>query len=245
MTKYQTFLKNSEYFNLQEKGNVVCIGFFDGLHKMHKTIFSETKRIAKEENFIWSIITFSEKVSDFLKGIKNTLQSRDNKYENIERNYKPDYLFEIDVNNESIKLNANEFCLFLKEKLNVKKIVVGDDFRFAYKGEGNISFLQNFFGVENIIVFKRVLDISTSLLKDNLIKGEISNVNKIIDDNFTARFKRISEDSYLMEDYNIEIANGLYLVEIDGKILEIRLQNNIAKIHSKKELLDVEFLNKL
>ncbi len=245
MIKYQTFLKNNENFNLEQKGNVICIGFFDGIHKMHKAIFSEAKRIAKEKNFVWSIITFSEKVSDFLKGIKNTLQSKNNKYENIEKNYKPDYIFEIEVNNETIKLNPNEFCLFLKEKLNVKKIVIGDDFRFAYKGQGNISHLQDFFGVENIIVFKRILNISTSLLKSNLAKGEISEVNKIIDGNFSARFKRNRENSFLMEDYNINIANGKYLVLIEGKTLQIELENNIIKLKCKKELLDIEFLKKV
>ncbi|AGR42041.1 bifunctional riboflavin kinase/FMN adenylyltransferase [Spiroplasma diminutum] len=242
MIKINTFLNYMEEFDLNLKTNIVCIGFFDGVHKMHKKILEEVKRQAFENQTKWSIITFSEKVKDFLDGKKTSIQLKEKKYKFIESDFNPDYLFEIQINMETIKVEPKEFCLFLKEKLHVNKIVVGSDFKFAYQGKGNVNYLKEFFGEENIIIFDRVKEISTTLIKNNLVDGIMKNVNNILGHNYNVTLKRQEDTTFKILDINIIIKNGTYSVKINKDIYELDFKNNLTTLNIDQDLVDIEFI---
>ncbi|QHX36588.1 hypothetical protein [Spiroplasma sp. BIUS-1] len=242
MIKIETLLNKKEVFSFSSE--VVCIGFFDGVHKMHKKILEKTKNIAKENNFKWSIITFTEKVSDFLNSTKNNIQLKEKKYNIFEKEFNPNGLIEIQVNNETIKKQPEEFCDFLKNNLKVKKIVVGSDFKFGFKGEGNVLLLQKYFGKENIIIFDRVENISTSLIREKISTGSVQEIKKILEHDLIVSAKRTDVSRYLIEDFKIKLPNSFYLIRLKDQILEVEITDNSFKIDSNSDVIELELLEK-
>ncbi|WP_158637888.1 hypothetical protein [Spiroplasma monobiae] len=243
MIKIETFLNENESFNFEE--SVVCIGFFDGIHKMHDKIISKAKSISENENLNWNIITFTEKVSDFLNKTNNNIQLKENKYLQFKNKYNPNFLIEIQVNKETITKSAEYFCDFLKTNLKVKKIVVGDDFRFGYKGTGDVQLLRSFFGEENVILFKRVKEISTSLVRENIISGNIEEIKRILDRNIFVTFKKIEDKKFSIIDFNLNLANGLYEIKMDSEIQEIEILENKTEFNIGKDVVTVEVLRRV
>jgi len=94
--------------------------------------------------------------------------------------YDLDYLFIVKFNEEFSKFSIMDFIMFLK-KLNVKRIVLGRDARFAYRGQGTISDLKKYF-------FVYVLDdllynqtrVSTTYIKDYLRQGQLDDARKLL-----------------------------------------------------------------
>ncbi|WP_338985549.1 FAD synthetase family protein [Spiroplasma endosymbiont of Diplazon laetatorius] len=242
MIKIETLLKEEEDFNFNFEGNVVCIGFFDGVHLMHKKIIEETKKISQQENLNWSIITFSEKVLDFINGTKNNFQLKEKKYSFFEEKFNPDYLFEIKVNEDTIKKTPEQFCEFLKNNLKVKKIIVGSDFRFGYKGEGDIEFLKKYFGKENSIIFERDQNVSTTLIRKSITEGNVEKIKKILDSDFKVNLKKIDLNKYIINDFNTLFAKKMYDVKIENSTKTIEIDNNIIFFESEKDELEMEFL---
>ncbi|WP_339021603.1 hypothetical protein [Spiroplasma endosymbiont of Atherix ibis] len=245
MIKVETFLNKEEMFNFNIVNNIICIGFFDWIHKMHKKIILKTKSISKIEKTTWSIITFSEKISDFINKKSNCFQSKEQKYNLIKKKYNPDFLFEIQVNNETIKKSPKEFCDFIKTKLNVKKIVVGSDFRFGFKNQGDIEFLQNYFGKSNIIIFERVKGISSTLIKENISLGNINKIKQILGKNLVVSLKKVQKNKYLIQDFNIILSKGNYLIKIQKNIQKVEIIDNIVYLNNSDNILEIEILEKL
>ena len=112
--------------------NSCTIGKFDGLHKGHQKLISETKF----DELKTLVISFEDLNKDqFL----------------TDDNQKIQYLEELGVDYlimfsfEAIKnVFYNEFMVMLS-KLNVKRITCGQDFRFGYKREGDIIDLKKKF----------------------------------------------------------------------------------------------------
>ncbi|AGR41036.1 nucleotidyl transferase family protein [Spiroplasma taiwanense] len=226
MVKINSDLSDHQNFNFDNTKTIICIGFFDGFHKIHQKIIQKTKTLAIQENKKSIVITFSQKVNDFLKKINNNIQSQKIKYKLIEDNVNPDYLLEIQVNNHTLMISPNDFCNFLLNKLNASKIIVGSDFKFGYMGKGNADFLKQYFGSENIIIFKRNKDISSTQLKNLFEQGEIKKLNKLLNYNFLLEIKRESDNIYLIDKISIKLANGKYKINILNQSYIVNIINN-------------------
>lgn len=155
------FLEKSDQVVLK-KSSVATIGFFDGVHKMHQKILKKTKKIAKKNNCNFTIVTFSQKIRNFLTKNEEHILTRLENYQLLEAIFNPDYIFEIQTSMQTIKKSKLAFMKYLKEKLLIEKVVVGSDFRFGEKASGDINDLMDFFGKKNVIIFKRDENYSSS-----------------------------------------------------------------------------------
>lgn len=167
-----------EKFEKLKNKTVACIGFFDGVHKMHKRILKKTKQIANKKSLDSIVITFDKKISLYLQNQENYFQSKEIKYEIFHKIMDPDFIFEIKVDQNSIKKSKEEFVHYLKRILNVEYIVVGSDFRFGFKAEGDVKYLRKNFN--SFKIFKRKKNISTTNLKKAANKNEIKIINRIL-----------------------------------------------------------------
>ncbi len=163
----------------------ITIGKFDGLHKGHHLLTSEI--ISKKSNGLSScVITFQNSPRIVLsKDITPSL------FTNKEREYILEhngiqYLITCAFDKKFMEIDAIKFIEILCKNLNMKYLVVGEDFTFGYKCSGNINLLQKIskqYGFELKVINKIKKEntfISSTLIREELIKGEIENVNDML-----------------------------------------------------------------
>ena len=132
--------------NLKEinSDSVVTIGNFDGIHLGHQKLLLRTYEIGKKYNIVTIIILFEPQPLEFLT--RNNAPVRITKfYEKIKRitYYNINTVLCIKFNHSFKSLSAKDFIInILINKLHVKFIVIGDDFRFGYQRNGNIDLLK-------------------------------------------------------------------------------------------------------
>ncbi|QCI25372.1 bifunctional riboflavin kinase/FAD synthetase [Buchnera aphidicola (Sitobion avenae)] len=124
--------------------SVITIGNFDGIHLGHQELFLNTYQIGQKYKLSTVIILFEPQPLEFLK--KNNAPVRITKFrEKVKRIafYNFDKIICIRFNKSFQSLNAEDFIInILINKLHLKFIVLGDDFRFGFQRNGNIDLLK-------------------------------------------------------------------------------------------------------
>ncbi len=122
---------------------VACIGYFDGLHKGHQELLKETVRLGEEMNCETAIITFEPDPWVVIKGDTNvqhisTMRQRINMSIKLGMHN----IVLLQFTKEMSELSPADFLEKILGSLNIKALVCGFDFHFAYKGSGDIAFLK-------------------------------------------------------------------------------------------------------
>ena len=164
------------YFSFNAKNDIpldVTIGAYDGIHAGHIKVINDLIKNKQNKTAVMTFLVHPDIVGSILtKDEKEAFFSK----------LGIDYLIYLD--NELLKLTYQEFNLYLK-KLNVKKIVVGADFRYGKDGLGNIDTLKDNFNVDVITLVKeKSVKLSSSLVRDALKQGDIKEVNKVLKHDF-------------------------------------------------------------
>lgn len=153
--------------NLKIKNCVATIGNFDGLHLGHQKIIESIVKKAKQLNLPSVLITFEPLPQEFFlkdKTAGRLLRLRD-KLALLE-SFGIDYVLCLRFNKAFANLTANDFIKnILVEKLGIKHLIVGDDFRFGRGRTGDFALLQKF-GQQSGFV---VEDTQTILLNEQRI----------------------------------------------------------------------------
>lgn len=140
----------------------LVIGYFDGIHLGHKKLFKNLKGntcVLTFKNLVWK--------KPFLYELEDRIQQLDFLFH-------PEHIFVFDVMAEN--LTANEFVEKYLSNLNIKQIVVGDDFKFG-KDQLGVDYLKNFFKVK---VVKRDDHYSSTLIKEKIKNLEFDEANKML-----------------------------------------------------------------
>lgn len=125
---------------------VATIGNFDGLHLGHQSIIEQLKVLAKERQCPSMVITFEPTPSEFFLGDKAPVRLLEfqQKFE-ILQSLGVDIMCVLHFNLEMSHLTAKAFVeKMLLEELGIVHLIVGDDFRFGFKREGNVDFLKSY-----------------------------------------------------------------------------------------------------
>jgi riboflavin kinase / FMN adenylyltransferase len=133
-------------FDLPEKPEnlVVTIGNYDGIHIGHRAIIERVKEHAEAMQGTSAMITFHPHPVHLLRPEQElaAISTPEEKRALIE-DTGIDILFDIPFTPKFSQINPQMFVtLILVEKLNVKGVVVGYDFRFGRGGEGDTSLLE-------------------------------------------------------------------------------------------------------
>jgi len=141
------------------------IGNFDGVHIGHKKILSAVKQEAKQQGLSSCVITFHPHPQKVLQNIDIPLlvpiRERLKLLEDQGIDVVACYTFTKDI----AKISAQDFVTdILVGKLNLKHLIVGPDFSFGRKREGNLSLL-NKMGAE--------YGFDTEVVETALYEGEI------------------------------------------------------------------------
>lgn len=169
---------------------IYCLGFFDGLHLGHQELIKETLKLAKKYNKKAGMLTFSSLLSSKIaKHCESKTILSNSEKEKIINSYDLDVIVYLDFDDECRTTSKKDFILFLQNTLNCCGVVVGEDFRFGYKGEGDYSYLKSIENNDFIVSIVSPIKvnnetISTTKIINYLRDGKIEIVNKYLGRNY-------------------------------------------------------------
>lgn len=134
---------NSFYYQDENKGCVLTIGNFDGVHLGHQQVIKALVEKAKHLNCVATVLVFEPQPQELFspKSAPARLTRLRDKYVLLER-LGVERLICVNFNRKFAELTAKNFVeQLLVEKLNVKYLIIGDDFHFGKNRQGNFTTL--------------------------------------------------------------------------------------------------------
>lgn len=242
--------------------NCISIGNFDGMHKGHIELVKETVRIAKENNLVPTVLTFDQmpeeyfKANDFFR-----LMEMSDKYKVFEK-LGIEQVIVIPFDKSFSEINENIFIKeILIEKLSLKYLIVGKDFKFGYKRMGNIELLQKYSELGGYSLLSLdLVKISSNKISSRdiriLIKnGKIKEANQLLAVPFSLsgkvihgekRGRRLGYPTANIEIYKSYPINGIFLVNIlfeDKKLFGLASWGNKPTFSGIDHVLEVNILD--
>jgi riboflavin kinase/FMN adenylyltransferase len=187
-------IKYLEYKDfIMEKNLVLCLGFFDGLHIAHTNLIKEAKIIAKDKGLPLAVFTFSMSIKDYLKQERHRCLTTIEDKAKICEKYDVDYLYVMKVSEHLIQMPAKEFMLrFL---IDTDTVVVGFDFNFGHRGEGDRNLLKRNKSFETVVIEKMNyldLKVGTTRIKANLKDANLDMAKHLLGRNYSIKGRVIS-----------------------------------------------------
>ena len=242
--------------------NCISIGNFDGMHKGHIELVKETVRIAKENNLVPTVLTFDQmpeeyfKANDFFR-----LMEMSDKCKVFEK-LGVEQVLVIPFDKSFSEINENIFIKeILIEKLSLKYLIVGKDFKFGHKRMGNIELLQKYseLGGYNLLSLDLVKissdKISSRDIRILIKNGKIKEANQLLAVPFSLsgkvihgekRGRRLGYPTANIEIYKSYPINGIFLVNIlfeDKKLFGLASWGNKPTFSGIDHVLEVNILD--
>ena len=191
-------IHNIDFFNKKfaSKPLIATIGNFDGLHLGHKEIIKKMKSIGDKDN-LQSLVIFTEPhAKEFFAEQKDLPEQptrispwRD-KCKRLNDN-NVDYAFFLRFNKKLQRMSPEEFIDEILSKLNIKYLMVGDDFKFGKERSGDFDFLANW-GENNEIDVARIPTysfedrrVSSTWIRECIAGGDFDLAEKLLDRRYT------------------------------------------------------------
>ena len=169
-----------------DSGYSVAIGNFDGMHLGHQSVIEIARRTRKNASV--GVVTFEPHPRQYFQ--KNKSIFRLMKSETRKRflnSLEVDALFELPFDSSLANLSPKDFIEnVLLDKLNVKNVVVGPDFRFGKNREGTVNLLKTY--QENKMLSLHIAHpfmiegkvVSSSEIRKKLGEGSVIEVTKML-----------------------------------------------------------------
>ena len=172
----------------RHRGCVATIGNFDGVHLGHQAVLKQTSEKARELELPATVITFEPQPQEFFR--PEQAPPRLTRLREKMLALKPhaiDRLLCLDFNRYLANLTAQEFIdKIIVDGLQVRYLVVGDDFRFGKGRQGDFEMLvqagkQYGFEVANTHSFTLGNErVSSTLIRQALWQGDLQHVKRLL-----------------------------------------------------------------
>ena len=171
-----------------ENGCVLTIGNFDGLHLGHRSVIQKLADRGKALNLPVVIMIFEPQPLEYFLASNAPSRLMRLREKVIQFNQLPvDNLLIVKFNRYFANCDAEQFINdILLEKLNVKHLVIGDDFHFGKARRGNFALLkdqgkQHGFTVEDTgSYYVNGLRVSSTLIRDALGVGDLAQAERLL-----------------------------------------------------------------
>lgn len=172
----------------QHQGCVLSIGNFDGIHLGHQAVLSRLSAEAKRLSVPAVVMTFEPQPEELFLGenAPARLSRFRDKFSQLEK-LKLDQLLCVSFTHKFANISADDFVEeLLINKLNVKFLVIGDDFHFGYQRQGDFQLLQQagkkhgFEVVDTKSLTQQALRISSTRIRDFLAQGKLAEANTML-----------------------------------------------------------------
>ena len=163
----------------------VALGYFDGLHLGHQAVIKEVVDYAKKHEIRSAVMTFSPNPNQFLnKSTSPHLLTPHQEKVRVLKELGVDELIILPFNEELAKMRATDFIQQYLIEHPVAHVSTGFDFRFGYKGEGEVALLANYSNHFSLNVTpKWELDeekIGATEIKAYLAEGQLEKVTQML-----------------------------------------------------------------
>ncbi len=137
---------------------ILTIGFYDGIHKGHQEIIRYVTGKAKRKKGKSCVITFPSHPSEFLSGRPLSLLTTWEEKEKLLAQAGIDLLVFLNFTSQIASLSPHSFIEKIRQVLEIREMVVGEDFVFGNRREGDVRWLK-----ENEKAFEYKLRVIPSL----------------------------------------------------------------------------------
>lgn len=178
----------------------VGLGTFDGLHIGHMTLVNTLVNESRLLGLKSVVYTFSDHPENVIKKkpFTSLITSLDKKIELLSET-KVDYLYFDEFNESYRKMNPEEFIKkILVDKLSIKLAVVGFNYRFGHKGQGDVNELKRFgekYSFKVVIIPKIRIDnevVSSTIIRALIKKGDMDRVFKLLGRHYSINGRVVS-----------------------------------------------------
>lgn len=180
-TIVQVFTNLNE-FSKTERGVVLTVGNFDGVHKGHQAIITQARQLADAESLPLVAFTFDPPPLKFFRPdrILRTLTPLEMKI-SLLRRFKVDILLVVEPTEDFMNLSAQDYAKqIIVDAIGARHVVEGQTFSFGRHRSGTIVSLQRFgreFGYETHLVPACTIsldDTHSVAISSTLIRQQIS-----------------------------------------------------------------------
>jgi riboflavin kinase/FMN adenylyltransferase len=184
---------------LPQKGMLLTIGVFDGVHMGHKHLLSELVEQAKRRNLISGAITFKQHPQRLL--VPNSrLLFLTNLPQKIKllKDEGVEVVITLSFTLELAQTGAYQFINLLQKYLRMHGLVLGPDFTLGRNQEGNVDALRNLSKCMNfsLTVVPQIKTngevVSSTAIRNALANGDIKKVNDMLGRYFSLEGKVIT-----------------------------------------------------
>lgn len=167
------------------KGNfkdcVLTIGNFDGAHAGHQMVLNALIKQAREFNLPAIVMCFEPQPMEYFRGAEAParISTARDKIEQLSK-AGVDELYLIRFNRTLANMSAQQFVEMLYQQLQVKHLIVGDDFCFGKNRQGDFAYLEKAGQTHGFTVQRSnsfLIDkerVSSTLLRSALEKGQLN-----------------------------------------------------------------------
>ncbi|MEZ7501856.1 riboflavin biosynthesis protein RibF [Psychrobacter sp. Arc29] len=176
---------------------VLTIGNFDGVHLGHQAMLAQVRDIAHTQNLDAAVMIFEPQPREFFAPAKAPARLTNlAEKQALLAQYGVKTLVVAGFDEDFRSLSAQAFADILATRLNVKALVLGDDFRFGHDRTGDSQFLRDYgLDVTNLHtvtdsnidndhlndVNNEAARISSTRIRDLLLAGDIHAANILLD----------------------------------------------------------------
>lgn len=165
---------------MAEKKCVLALGFFDGVHLGHAALLRRTSERAAELGVEPAVMTFDTHPDTLVQGRPvELINSAPDRAYLIRRLFGIDCVEFFRFTDETMHMPWREFLQSIGAELGVAGFVVGYDFRFGWRGEGNTELLRAYCAENGLtcdVVEKVELDgitVSSTYIRSLLREGDM------------------------------------------------------------------------
>lgn len=174
--------------------SVIALGNFDGVHVGHRELIVNCVKMARDMGVKASVLIFKNHTNTILKDKNDDLITLNEDKDEILKSIGIDVIYEIEFTKDFMSMSPEDFVVkFLKEKLSIKGVVVGFDYRFGYKAMGNVELLISLSATEGFQL--KVIDpvyvgdklVSSTLIRNEIKDGNVRDAMKMLGHPFTVK----------------------------------------------------------
>ena len=161
---------------------VLCLGYFGTMHKGHAKLLEVAKQRANELNAKVALFTFSNNHLQVL-GKDSTVVYTYCERLQIYQNLGVDVVLAVEFNNQFRAVTGDQFVAQLV-KYNLKGVVCGFDYSCGSDRMNSCTLKERLASTCNVDIVEPIcyngVKVSTTLLRDLLVKSDIATVNKLL-----------------------------------------------------------------